>query len=69
MFEYLMPLLFTRTHEDSLLDRACHDAVHCQIAYGRQNQCAMGNFGIGLQRGRPESTFINTAPSACRRWL
>ncbi len=34
MFEYLMPVLFTRTQEDSLLDRACHDAVHCQIAYG-----------------------------------
>src|SRR6266481_5033622 len=32
MFEYLMPLLFTQTHENSLLDRACFDAVRCQIA-------------------------------------
>lgn len=42
MFEYLMPLLFTHTHEDSLLDRACHDAVRCQIAYGAQNSLPWG---------------------------
>ncbi|HEY2713219.1 MAG TPA: glucoamylase family protein [Chthoniobacterales bacterium] len=42
MFEYLMPLLFTQTHENSLLDRACHDAVHCQIAYGEQNNLPWG---------------------------
>ncbi len=53
MFEYLMPLLFTQTHENSLLDRACYDAVHCQIGYGRQNRRAVGHFGIGLQRARP----------------
>jgi cyclic beta-1,2-glucan glucanotransferase len=37
MFEYLMPVLLTRTHENSLLDRACCDAVHCQIAYAAQH--------------------------------
>jgi cyclic beta-1,2-glucan synthetase len=42
MFEYLMPLLFTQTHENSLLDRACYDAVHCQIAYARQNRVPWG---------------------------
>jgi len=42
MFEYLMPLLFTRMHENSLLDRACHDAVRCQIAYARQSSVPWG---------------------------
>src|SRR5438034_9713898 len=42
MFEYLMPLLFTQTHENSLLDRACHDAVHCQIAYAQQSSVPWG---------------------------
>ncbi len=37
-----MPLLFTQTHENSLLDRACHDAVRCQIAYARQNSVPWG---------------------------
>jgi cellobiose phosphorylase len=48
MFEYLMPLLFTQTHENSLLDRASYDAVHCQIGYGRQN---------GVPWGISESAF------------
>src|SRR5205809_3449811 len=42
MFEYLMPLLFTQTHENSLLDLACQDAVHCQIGYARQNRVPWG---------------------------
>jgi cellobiose phosphorylase len=42
MFEYLMPLLFTQTHENSLLDRACYDAVRCQIGYARQNHVPWG---------------------------
>src|SRR5213080_1767326 len=42
MFEYLMPLLFTQTHENSLLDRACHDAVRCQIAYAQQSRVPWG---------------------------
>ncbi len=48
MFEYLMPVLFTRTHENSLLDRACHDAVHCQIAYAEKR---------GVPWGISESAF------------
>ncbi len=42
MFEYLMPILFTRMHENSLLDRACQDAVRCQIAYAEQNSVPWG---------------------------
>jgi cyclic beta-1,2-glucan synthetase len=42
MFEYLMPLLFTKMHENSLLDRACQDAVRCQIAYAEQNSVPWG---------------------------
>ena len=42
MFEYLMPLLFTQTHENSLLDRACYDAVYCQIAYAQQARAPWG---------------------------
>src|SRR6184192_3320167 len=42
MFEYLMPLLFTQTHENSLLDRACYDAVRCQIGYARQTRVPWG---------------------------
>ena len=48
MFEYLMPLLLTQTHENSLLDRACHDAVRCQIAYAEQS---------GVPWGISESAF------------
>ena len=42
MFEYLMPVLLTRTHENSLLDGACRDAVHCQIAYGKERDVPWG---------------------------
>lgn len=35
MFEYLMPVLLTRICDNSLLGRACRDAVKCQAAYGR----------------------------------
>ncbi len=42
MFEYLMPLLFTRTFENSLLERACQDAVARQIEYGAENALPWG---------------------------
>ncbi len=48
MFEYLMPLLFTQTHENSLLDRACHDAVRCQMGYAQES---------GVPWGISESAF------------
>lgn len=42
MFEYLMPLLFTRSFDNSVLDQACRDAVHRQIAYGNDNGMPWG---------------------------
>ena len=41
MFEYLMPLLYTRSFRNSLL-RTCAAAVRQQIAYGRENQVPWG---------------------------
>ena len=48
MFEYLMPLLFQRSFENTLLDRAVKDAVGVQIAYGRSQ---------GIPWGMSESAF------------
>jgi cyclic beta-1,2-glucan synthetase len=42
IFEYLMPLLFTRTYSNSLLDYACRDAVRRQIDYGNENGIPWG---------------------------
>jgi cyclic beta-1,2-glucan synthetase len=42
MFEYLMPLIFMRTFDNSLLDLACREAVRQQIAYGEENQVPWG---------------------------
>ncbi|HEX7572248.1 MAG TPA: glucoamylase family protein, partial [Bacteroidota bacterium] len=36
MFEYLMPLIFQGSQENSLLDKAARDAVAIHMAYGRQ---------------------------------
>ena len=48
MFEYLMPMLFTRTFQNSLLDYACKAAVACQIEYGQQR---------GIPWGMSESAY------------
>ncbi len=42
MFEYLMPLLMTRSFDNSMLDKACKTAVDCQIAYGKQRRIPWG---------------------------
>lgn len=42
MFEYLMPLLFTRTFPNSLLHRTCLSAVRRQIDYGRRKRIPWG---------------------------
>jgi cyclic beta-1,2-glucan synthetase len=42
MFEYLMPLLFQRSYQNSLLDQAARDAVAVQIAYGRRHGVPWG---------------------------
>jgi cyclic beta-1,2-glucan synthetase len=36
MFEFLMPLLFTNSYENSLLDMACRNAVKGQILFGER---------------------------------
>lgn len=48
MFEYMMPTLFTRTYDNSLLDQACQAAVARQIEYGQQR---------GVPWGISESAF------------
>jgi cyclic beta-1,2-glucan synthetase len=42
MFEYLMPLLFTRNFDNSLLDSACRNAVTEQIEWGRDRSLPWG---------------------------
>ncbi|MEQ1945809.1 MAG: glucoamylase family protein [Bryobacteraceae bacterium] len=42
MFEYLMPLLFTHSFRNSLLDNACASAVKRQIEYGRERGVPWG---------------------------
>ena len=42
MFEYLMPLIFTRTFSNSMLEHACDDAVRRQVEYGNANQMPWG---------------------------
>ncbi len=42
MFEYLMPLIFTRSYENSLLHHACREAVSIQILYGRRQKVPWG---------------------------
>jgi len=48
MFEYLTPLIFQRSHENSLLDKATREAVAIHIAYGRKR---------GVPWGISESAF------------
>jgi len=48
MFEYLMPLLLTKSYKKSLLDEACHSTVACQIVYGSRR---------GIPWGISESAF------------
>ena len=42
MFEYLMPLLFLRSHPDTLLENACREVVRAQIRYGRRQRVPWG---------------------------
>lgn len=48
MFEYLMPVIFTRVFENSLLNYACREAVATQTEYGRSR---------GVPWGISESAF------------
>lgn len=42
MFEYLMPLLFKNVYPDSLITKACQDAVACQMTYGERRGIPWG---------------------------
>jgi murein DD-endopeptidase MepM/ murein hydrolase activator NlpD len=42
MFEYLMPLLFTRTYPHTLLEEVRREAVELQVDYGRQQNIPWG---------------------------
>ena len=42
MFEYLMPLLYQRSYDNSLLDKAAREAVAVQISYGRSHRVPWG---------------------------
>ena len=42
MFEYLMPLLFMKSEQGTLLDQSCQAAVQQQIVYGRQKHTPWG---------------------------
>lgn len=42
MFEYLMPLLFKNFYPDSLMGKACEDAVACQVIYGERRGIPWG---------------------------
>jgi cyclic beta-1,2-glucan synthetase len=42
MFEYLMPVIFTRTYANSLLERTCTGAVQRQIEHGEENRVPWG---------------------------
>lgn len=48
MFEYLMPLIWCKNFNNTLLDYACKAAVKCQIAYGNQ---------LGIPWGISESAY------------
>ncbi len=48
MFEYLMPLLFTRTYRETLLDASCRMAIRRQEEWGRAH---------GVPWGASESAF------------
>ncbi len=43
MFEYLMPLLFTRSYPGTLLDESCRMAVRRQREWGRANGVPWGS--------------------------
>ena len=42
MFEYLMPPLFQRQYEGSMLTQSCHAALRKQQHYGRQHRVPWG---------------------------
>lgn len=56
MFEYMMPVLFTRLYPDTLLGHTCAAAVDRQIEYGRQQG---GPWGISESAFSAVSSTLN----------
>ena len=52
MFEYLMPLLYLRSHANTLLEQGMRGAIRIQQLYGREAQCSVGHLRIVLFRAR-----------------
>ncbi|MFN2106531.1 MAG: glucoamylase family protein, partial [Candidatus Promineifilaceae bacterium] len=50
MFEYLMPILWTRQYSQSLLEQSTRAAVQAQIAYGHQRNVPWGISEAGYYR-------------------
>ena len=42
MFEYLMPLLFFRSFEDTMMNTTCRNVIHWQIKYGNSRSLPWG---------------------------
>jgi cyclic beta-1,2-glucan synthetase len=51
MFEYLMPLLWMRSHPDTIIDRSMKAAVHSQREYGRSRGVPWGISESGYAAG------------------
>ena len=68
MFEYLMPLLFTRSFRNSLLENACAAAVKCQMEYARGAGRPVGNLRIRIQRVSIFTRSISIGRSVFLRW-
>ncbi len=57
MFEYLMPTLFMRTPERSLLAHACRTAIDRQIAFGRAHGVPWGTSESGYARTDAQENY------------
>jgi hypothetical protein len=68
MFEYLMPLLFTRSYRNSLLDNACAAAVDRQIDYARERGVPWG-ISESAYSARRTARSISIGRSAFLRWV
>jgi cyclic beta-1,2-glucan synthetase len=57
MFEYLMPLLFFRSYQGTLLHQTAHAAVDHHIAYGQQRSVPWGISESGYYRFDPNMNY------------
>ncbi len=67
MFEYLMPLLLTRSYPGTLLHESCRTAVQGQRRYANGRDAPWGSPSRATMPLMPVRT-INTAPLGCLAW-